>query len=367
MQFNVIHVVSNLSRVNFGIWNAAIAASSFLEQKYGVKSHVWVCDNRTDSELFLDIPVRHLGSEFSEGALNKCVLEENLSDKTIIVSHGCWLKPTQIGFRLKQMGFPWIYVPHGMLEPWSMGQGRLKKEVYYRLIEKRLANAANALRAVSEKEQRDLERRFKQAVHLIENGVDVSAYEPKESGPETFLFLGRLHHKKGILPLVKAWKNAMRGSNKKLVIAGPDEGELAKILPYLNDDIKYIGPVYGEEKAALLKKVHYFMLPSYSEGFPTSVVEAMGFGLIPMISNGCNFPEVFTQGLGQNIEPDIQSIEAGLVSVKNRVFDHSLSKANHDFIRSNFSTKCLGEKLYTLYSGVLMQNKSLSDGSVLHQ
>ena len=367
MQFNVIHIISNLDRVNFGIWNAAIAASSFLHEAYGVESQVWVCDNKLGSELTLDVVVRYLGSQSTETTATQLASEQNLMGNSVIVSHGCWLKPTRIGFRLKQMGLPWIYVPHGMLEPWSMGQGRLKKELYYRLVEKRLATDADAIRAVSRQEQENLGKRFRQRIQLIENGVPVPAYSPKGHGPETFLFLGRLHHKKGVLHLVKAWNNVMKGANKRLIIAGPDEGELEKILPFLDDSIKYVGPVYGEEKATLLRTAHYFMLPSYSEGFPTSVVEAMAFGMIPMISRGCNFPEVFSASLGINIEPDVASIEAGLRYFRDGKFDHKLSIKNYDFIQQNYSTECIGEKLYLMYSEVIKRHKSLTHGSVLYK
>ena len=93
----------------------------------------------------------------------------------------------------------------------------------------------------------------------------------------------------------------------KLIIVGPDEGELAKILPLISGNIEYKGPLFDSEKSEVLQKAHYYFLPSFSEGFPSSVVEAMSFGAIPVITQGCNFPEVFEQHLGYEISTDQES------------------------------------------------------------
>src|SRR5207249_4774582 len=64
-----------------------------------------------------------------------------------------------------------------------------------------------------------------------------------------FLFMARLHHKKGVLPLVKAWLHSplQNNANYELVIAGPDEDELKKIKPLLaqSDNAIYVGPIYN--------------------------------------------------------------------------------------------------------------------------
>ncbi len=360
MAFEIVHIVSNLEKVNFGIWNAAITGAAFLQERRQIQSQVWVCARQESKELAVSLPVQWLGNDSKEELRKLIASEKILPGNSVIVSHGCWLRPTRIAHELKKMGFPWVYVPHGMLEPWSMRQGRLKKLVYYTLVEKRLARRADVIRAVSQTEKENLEKRFSQKIALIGNGVDVPAYPEKKPGPQTFLFMARLHHKKGIVPLIRAWKNCMKDSNSQLIIAGPDEGELEKILPYLNDNIRYVGPVYRDAKIKLLKEAHYYLLPSHSEGFPTSVVEAMGYGLIPLISRGCNFPEVFSEGLGYRVEPLVDSIETCLRALKEKKFDHTLSLRNHNFINENYSTDCIARKLFSLYDQVKTSKLILS-------
>ena len=100
------------------------------------------------------------------------------------------------------------------------------------------------------------------------------------------------------MPLVKAWASSslVQSSGAKLRSAGTDDGEKEKLQAFLNEmpgkNIEFLGPVFGKEKEKLLTDSHFYILPSLSEGFPTSVVEAAGAGLIPLISEGCNFPEI---------------------------------------------------------------------------
>lgn len=360
MSIQVVHIISNLSQINFGIWNAALFPGKWLAENTGIRTRVWVCEhNAGEAHIQIDYPITYL----DQGTPLKQILKENsfAQNNTIFVSHGCWLTPTRIGYQLRKLDYAWLYVPHGMLEPWSMNQGKVKKSVYYFLYEGRFNRAASRVRAVSEKEQKNLAVKLRRSVDQIENGIQIVPYPKKKTEKLIFLFMARLHFKKGILPLVKAWKGVMgRDPRKKLIIAGPDEGELKNIQPFLGKNVKYAGPVYGEDKSDLLKNAHYYLLPSYSEGFPTSVLEAMGYGLIPLISKGCNFNAVFDQRLGHQVEPDTDSIAKVLRKLKAVKFDAALSLRNHEFIMKNFSEECIGRKLFTLYMEMIANTKTNS-------
>jgi glycosyltransferase involved in cell wall biosynthesis len=138
-------------------------------------------------------------------------------------------------------------------------------------------------------------------------------------------------------------------ASKKLIIAGPDEGELDKIRPFIKGNIEYVGAVYGEKKRELLNCAHYYILPSFSEGFPSSVLEAMSAGAIPLISTGCNFQKVFENKLGYRIEPSPEMITPVLDLLKNRSFDQELSTRCRRFVQQNYSEEAIGNKLAYLY------------------
>ncbi len=99
------------------------------------------------------------------------------------------------------------------------------------------------------------------------------------------LFLARLEKEKGIFETIEAFKNISKSiENIELTIAG--EGltlpEVKKEV--LNDNnIKVIGYVEGKSKVDVFQENHIYCLPSYSEGLPITVLEAMSFGM-PVIT-----------------------------------------------------------------------------------
>jgi glycosyltransferase involved in cell wall biosynthesis len=354
MQVKIVHIVANINPVNFGVWNAAIFASDYLLQKYSLESFLWVCSPPASHSIASSISVEFLGHHQSFAKTNlRERLKEFLPGHTVFVSHGCWLSPTWLGYELTKLGFYWVYTPHGMLEPWSINSKGWKKKLYFLAVERWRAKAADAIRAVSSVERNNLSILLKKPVTLIENGVDIVLYKKKEISEIVFLFLGRLHGKKGVALLAKAWDESMKNStNAKLIIAGPDEGELEKIAPLINGNMSYVGPVYGEKKNRLLQQAHYFVLPSFSEGFPTSVVEAMSYGVIPVISQGCNFNAVFDSNLGYKIETTVMSIANQLKYLADRKVDDELSGRVADYVRANNSSSALGDKLFRFYSAI---------------
>ena len=103
------------------------------------------------------------------------------------------------------------------------------------------------------------------------------------------LYLGRIEPNKGIDYILKA---AQVLKEKKidflLHFAGAEQngkGYILKFKKALGDKFVYEGIVAGEAKIALLKKCNIFLLPSFYEGLPVSLLECMSFGMIPVTTN----------------------------------------------------------------------------------
>lgn len=100
-----------------------------------------------------------------------------------------------------------------------------------------------------------------------------------------FLFIGWLIKEKGIFELIDAFiEFKKKYHSAELFIAGDGEeyNSLKKIIQnnhYIYDSCKLLGWVGNEKKLWLLDKCDTFILPSYSEGFPNVLVEALGAGL----------------------------------------------------------------------------------------
>jgi len=132
-------------------------------------------------------------------------------------------------------------------------------------------------------------------VSTLPNPVDIPTWSQQDKkqhvpkGKFTLLFLGYLIPAKGIQDMVQLAK-AMRVENLagvKIVVAG--KGEMAQWLAGtiqhegLNQYLQYVGWVDGEEKRRQLLSADAFFLPSYIEGMPISVLEAMAYAL-PILS-----------------------------------------------------------------------------------
>ncbi len=372
---NVLNIVDNITQVNFGIWNAAISTAEKLKNKYSIQSFLLYPEINDSPELkeVIKIPIKHSSINkflfnkqatisYIDNILKKYSLGRN---NTIIVTHGCWQFPTRWGAILKEMGFLWIYVPHGMLEPWSLKQKRIVKMLYWNIWEYSLSKKADSVRAVGSPEYKNLTKYYStNKLKLIPNGTTIinatNKFEKKSNKPIIYLFMARLHHKKGIIPLINAWKNSKLNMHKnyEFIIAGPDDGvvdEVNDLLSSGTENISYVGAKYGKEKEELLQKSSFYLLPSYSEGFPTSILEAMQWNIVPIISKGCNFPEVFVEDIAINAEPNEYSIMNALN--KSIEFSESQREELGDkcriYISENYSIEKISDLQFNLLSQLL--------------
>ena len=74
----------------------------------------------------------------------------------------------------------------------------------------------------------------------------------------------------------------------------------------------FTGPAFGEEKDRLLRQASAFILPSFSEGLPMSVLEAWSYGLPVLMTDHCNLPAGFAANAALRIGTDAESIAEGL-------------------------------------------------------
>jgi glycosyltransferase involved in cell wall biosynthesis len=251
----------------------------------------------------------------------------------IIHSHGLWMHPGTVARKCaSQARCPLVISPHGMLEPWALNHSRWKKRLAAWLFEDTNLQAASCLHALCTQEAENL-RRFglRNPIAIISNGVDVGPVPlpakaeqiiekfPAMKGRKRLLFLSRIHPKKGLVNLLHAWKEVAPGfQDWRLMIAGPDEvghEEQLKALSHsfgTDDSVCFPGPVYGEDKKALLSAVDAFILPSFSEGISMAVLEAAGAALPVMLTRQCNFPELARAGGAIEVSSEAMEIKAGL-------------------------------------------------------
>ena len=124
------------------------------------------------------------------------------------------------------------------------------------------------------------------------NGVDVPEKIPGREllekrfaglkGKKWVVFMSRIHPKKGLLELARAWREVRQSyPGWELVIAGPeqDKGYAEKVRAELKGEAVWTGELGGEEKWAALGNAGFMVLPSYSENFGIVVAESLTVAL----------------------------------------------------------------------------------------
>jgi len=223
---------------------------------------------------------------------------------------------------------PYLVSAHGMLEPWALRNKAWKKRAYGALVERRNLAGARCLRALTRDEVADYRRYgVKLPIAVVPNGIDpapeVSAEAfwaafPELRGRRLALFLGRVHFKKGLDVLCRAWAGARRGADARLVIAGPDsEGTRARLEALIAElgiarEVTFTGLLDSELKWSALAAAQVFVLPSYSEGQSMAVLEALAAGVPVIASANCHVPEIAEQGCGWVVEPEPAAVSAAL-------------------------------------------------------
>ncbi len=141
---------------------------------------------------------------------------------------------------------------------------------------------------------------------VVENAVDVPAeMVVRPFGADCrFLMLGAMDTAKGVLDLLAACRELRdRGSHVDVVLAGPagSAGDHSALTARVRDlglaeCVQCLGPIRGEAKERLLRRADVFVLPSYREGMPVSILEAFAHGLPVIATRVGSIDEIIEQG-----------------------------------------------------------------------
>jgi glycosyltransferase involved in cell wall biosynthesis len=334
-------------------------------------------DEHTEADIsqWAPVPVRAFRPRYSGkfGYAPEFKGELEKFEPDITHTHGLWLYPSIVTNQsYRNRGVPYVISAHGMLDPWAIRNSRWKKVIAHFLYERAHLRDAACLRALCESEARAIRLLgLKNPIAIIPNGIDLpeignrkfTAVWPPSSGRKVLLFLSRIHPKKNLVNLLRAWAAVTRpltsdfcplSSEWRLAIAGWDQGgheaELKQLatelgLPWADMreaqgteggkreseirgqssnprsptseingqwSVAFLGPQFGENKAACYANCDAFILPSFSEGVPMVVLEAWAYGKPVLMTPECNLPIGFERHAAIRIETNPKSIAAGL-------------------------------------------------------
>lgn len=196
----------------------------------------------------------------------------------------------------------------------------------------------------------------KEKMTVVENYSRLQPVMDRSVCNYQILFLGAINSMKGCLDIVDVIYDLKKTFPEiKMVIAGDGEIEAVKekakekgILENLN----FPGWVRGEEKEDLLIKSDIFFLPSYTEGMPMSILDAMGYGLPIVSTNVGGIPKLVKEGSnGKLYEPgDAKGMVEGIkVLLENKEQRLEFGKKSREIIEEGYSLERHLEKIAGVY------------------
>jgi len=340
------HLTASVSRKAGGLFDAVMRLAQSEQQLGAAVKAFGLRDENTDADLpaWSPVPVAAFSPGWPSGIGSAPGFFTALENFTpdICHTHGLWLYPSvaakNYGRKTKR---PYVISPHGMLDPWALKNSRWKKQIAWHLFEAAHLRGASCFRALCQSEGDSIRLLgLKNKIAVIPNGIDLPsgslpATPPWKDfvapGKKVLLFLSRIHPKKGLVNLLKAWSQ-IRNSNWVLAIAGWEQGgheaELKQIcaerkisfadihepssILHSPSSVIFLGPQFNTAKAACYHHCDAFVLPSFSEGLPMVVLEAWANVKPVLMTPECNLPEGLQAQAALKIETSESSIATGL-------------------------------------------------------
>jgi len=241
----------------------------------------------------------------------------------VVHDHGLWLASNHAAAAVSTRArVPRIVSPRGMLSEWSLAQRRWKKRIAWRAYQRRDLESAAVLHATSELEAEEIRSAgLRGPIAIVPNGVDLPPLAERRGmerdRARRFLFLSRIHPKKGLESLIEAWAR-VRPAGWELVIAGPDErghrATIEKRAKALGPDaaIRFRGPVSDTDKWQLYRSADVFVLPTASENFGVVVAEALASGVPVITTRAAPWSALAERGCGWWTELGAEALAAAL-------------------------------------------------------
>lgn len=381
---NVAFVSLYLSRKNGGIFEAerqlagALLAKQVNVSALGLRDELTANDreawNIVNRKAFKSVGPSSLG--FSRDLAR----DLKTGGYDILHSHGLW---TLLSYSVQRSGsscsLPYLVSPHGMLDPWALRNSRWKKVIAGWLYERKHLQAASCLHAVSIAEAEAIRSYgLRNPVCVIPNAVDLPEKPLSDScvpwrdsvprGAKVLLFLSRIHPKKGLAALIRAWGNIRAdgaADDWHLVIVGWDqaghEAELKTLTSHLGlqSSVSFPGSLFGDDREAAYQTADAFILPSHGEGLPLAVLEAWAHELPVVMTPQCNIPEGFQANAAISAEPNESSIVEALCKLFEMTEDErkAMGCRGFELVREKFTWQKAAADMKSVYEWVLGEGK----------
>lgn len=289
----------------------------------------------------------------------------------ILHNHSLWMTFNHLAVKAAQRhNIPYVVCTRGTVSTWALSQSRWKKQLAWRLFQRRDLELASVIHATAVEEAEAIrELGLRNPIAIVPNGVTVPDCLPEvapEKRKRQILFLSRIHPKKGLLNLVKAAATLPSDDSWEIVIAGPDEighqpvveAEVAKY--QLQDKFRFIGAIDDGDKWTHYQAADLFILPTHSENFGIVIAEALAAGTPAITTTGAPWQELESWQCGWWVEKSAEAIATALqtaLSCSDAELQ-AMGKRGRDLIIKKYSWHSIGEQMSQVYAWMLGQTST---------
>jgi len=195
---------------------------------------------------------------------------------------------------------------------------------------------------------------YEKKTSVVYNGVDTSLFKPQkaETGKKTrLLYIGRLVVEKGLMELCDATQDLTSDFSLSFVGDGPLRQAIQKKHPF----VEVLGSKPHDELPDVINRHDVLVLPSYSEGLPNVVLEAMACGKPVIATDVGGVGEMITDGKeGVLIKPkSVSAIKEALATMHDKKRRQRMGKQARKTVLEKFDLEKARKKLYeALYKGL---------------
>lgn len=292
----------------------------------------------------------------------------------VVHVHGAWLAAQWLAVRAaRRQGIPTVASFHGMLEPYHWSDRGLlqlaRKRAYWSLLGRPAFSGATLLHAITELEARHLRALVPHPrMEVIPNAVDLAAIDaavarlPEVAGepPRRIVLLGRLHRKKGIDLLVRAFDAAALPSPWELVIAGPPEDpdylhEVRQLAAASSSAsrITFVPAQFGDDRWRFLRDAWLVAVPSRSEVVAMVNLEAGAVGTPTLTTTATGLLD-WEAGGGRLVTPDVPALTEALraLAAESAAARLARGRASRALVESRYSWEAVLPRWRALYASV---------------
>ncbi len=292
----------------------------------------------------------------------------------LVVFHSMNLiEHTRIAKKLKKYKIPYIIVPRVALTSNAQKKGYLKKKIANILVFNKYIKNALAIQFLTENEYRESKNFKFNDYFIIGNGTEKKTktknYNNVDYSKFQITFIGRIEkYHKGLdilVETVKLGKKEFEEYGIEINLYGPDDNNSIKFLEErikkydISNTIKINSAVYDKEKEEVLLKSDLFIHTSRMEGHPTSIIEAISYGIPVLVTPGTNMDkEVKENQLGFVANFEAKDIKEKIISAyKSRDKFPEITEKEIRYSEENFEWDSIMKKTIDKYKKLLGSRK----------